>query len=157
MARYKLNATKYVLKWPKKHLKVPKFYKISLSTLSNDPPTSKMWIICLFLNSSFTQNTSLCVRREYFTKKINFTLTTSISGSTFLNFCLDPIILPALTQMLFIVCSLVWYYYKLYVLRSGMVWHLYFLSILVILPPPSQDTRELGLILVGGGSVIKGA
>ena len=30
MARYRLNTTKYVLKWPKKHQKVPKINKITL-------------------------------------------------------------------------------------------------------------------------------
>ena len=34
MARYRLNTTKYALKWPKKHQKVPKFNKITLSTLN---------------------------------------------------------------------------------------------------------------------------
>ena len=29
MARYRLNTTKYVLKWPKKHQKVPKYNKKS--------------------------------------------------------------------------------------------------------------------------------
>ena len=38
MTRYRLNTTKYVLKWPKKHQKVPKFNKITLSTLSDPPP-----------------------------------------------------------------------------------------------------------------------
>ena len=38
MTRYRLNNTKYVLKWPKKHLKVPKFNKITLSTLYDPPP-----------------------------------------------------------------------------------------------------------------------
>ena len=38
MTRYRLKTTKYVLKWPKKHQKVPKFNKITLSTLSDPPP-----------------------------------------------------------------------------------------------------------------------
>ena len=37
MDRYRLNTTKYVLKWPKNTQKVPKLSKITLSTLS-DPP-----------------------------------------------------------------------------------------------------------------------
>ena len=41
MARYRLNTTKYLLKWPKKHQKVPKFNKITLSTLS-DPPSLRL-------------------------------------------------------------------------------------------------------------------
>ena len=28
MARYRINTTRYVLKWPRKHHKVPKFNKI---------------------------------------------------------------------------------------------------------------------------------
>ena len=38
MAKYRLNTTKYVLKWPKKHQKVPKFNIITLSTLSDPDP-----------------------------------------------------------------------------------------------------------------------
>ena len=38
MARYRLNTTKYVLKGPKKHQKVPIFNKITLFTLSDPPP-----------------------------------------------------------------------------------------------------------------------
>ena len=38
MDRYRLNTTKYVLKWPKNHQKVLKFNKITLSTLSDSPP-----------------------------------------------------------------------------------------------------------------------
>ena len=43
-ARYRLNTTKYVLKWQKKHQKVPKFNKITLSTLSTPP----LWLIHFF-------------------------------------------------------------------------------------------------------------
>jgi hypothetical protein len=42
MGRYVLNTTKYVLKWPKKHQKVPKFNKITLSTLSDPPPPPRL-------------------------------------------------------------------------------------------------------------------
>ena len=35
MAKYRLNTTKYVLKWAKKHQEVQKFNKITLSTLSD--------------------------------------------------------------------------------------------------------------------------
>ena len=38
MAKYRLNTTKYVLNWPKKLQKVPKFNKITLSTLSDPLP-----------------------------------------------------------------------------------------------------------------------
>ena len=37
MARYRLNTSKYVLKWPKKHQEVPKFNKKNMSTLSKPP------------------------------------------------------------------------------------------------------------------------
>ena len=37
MAKYRLNTTKCVLKWPKKHQKVPIFNKITLSTWSAPP------------------------------------------------------------------------------------------------------------------------
>ena len=35
MAKYRLNTTKYVIKWPKNHQKGPTFNKITLSTLSD--------------------------------------------------------------------------------------------------------------------------
>ena len=38
MARYRLNTTKCVLKWPKKHQNAPTFNNITLSTLSDPPP-----------------------------------------------------------------------------------------------------------------------
>ena len=47
MANYRLNTAKYVLKWPKKHKKVPKFNKITLFTLS-DPTPPPPWAYPLF-------------------------------------------------------------------------------------------------------------
>ena len=37
MARYRLNTTKYVLKWPKKHQKVPKYSETNKAILQGDP------------------------------------------------------------------------------------------------------------------------
>ena len=55
MAIYRLNTTKCVLKWPKKHQKLSKFNKITLSTLSN--PNHPLGLIHFFkINNIHIEN-----------------------------------------------------------------------------------------------------
>ena len=58
MTRYMLNATKYILKRPKKHPKAPKFNKITLSTFSN-PPLGLSTFLKLIMEGDIDRDISL--------------------------------------------------------------------------------------------------